>query len=127
PSPTGHLHLGHAHAALFAERAAREADGRFLLRIEDIDRTRCRPAFEAAILEDLAWLGVTWDGPVRRQSDRFDDYRAALAKLDTMGLVYPCFCTRADIAAAGGAPHGPEGAIYPGTCRALAPATRDAR
>jgi glutamyl-Q tRNA(Asp) synthetase len=106
-------------------------DGRFLLRIEDIDRARCRPEFDAAILEDLAWLGLAWDGPVRRQSEHLDDYRAALARLEAAGLVYPCFCTRrdilAEIAAAAGAPHGPDGPLYPGTCRALSVGTRAAR
>ncbi len=123
PSPTGLLHLGHAHSALFAWRAARRASGRFLLRIEDIDRGRCRPEFEAAIFEDLAWLGLTWEEPVRRQSAHFDDYRAALERLAARGLVYPCFCTRkeiqAEIARAGRAPHGPEGPLYPGLCRDL--------
>lgn len=119
PSPTGYLHLGHAHAALFAERAARTQGGTFLLRIEDIDRTRCRPEFEAAILEDLTWLGLMWDGEVRRQSEHLDEYRDLIAMLNGMGLIYPCFCTRADIATAGNAPHGPDGPIYPGTCRAL--------
>ncbi len=123
PSPTGLLHLGHAHSALFAWRAARRASGRFLLRIEDIDRGRCRPEFEAAIFEDLAWLGLTWEEPVRRQSAHFDDYRAALERLAARGLVYPCFCTRkeiqAEIARAGRAPHGPEGPLYPGLCRGL--------
>jgi len=137
PSPTGYLHLGHAHAALFAQKQARDAKGRFLLRIEDIDLTRCRPEFETAIREDLRWLGVTWTGEVRRQSDHFDDYRAALDSLDAMGLIYPCFCTRADIASAGNAPHdqstanpatiGPDGPIYPGTCRALTPEARAKR
>jgi glutamyl-Q tRNA(Asp) synthetase len=120
PSPTGRLHLGHAFSALFARQAARDAGGRFLLRIEDTDRTRCRPEFEAGILEDLAWLGLDWERPVRRQSDHMAEYAASLAKLDGMGLLYKCFCTRADIAreieAAGGAPHG-DSAIYPGTCR----------
>ena len=102
-------------------------DGRFLLRIEDIDRTRCRPEFDAAILEDLAWLGVAWDGPVRRQSEHLDDYRAALARLEATGLVYPCFCTRRDIVTAVDAPHEPDGPLYPGTCRALDPPTRAAR
>ncbi len=123
PSPTGLLHLGHAHSALFAWRAARRASGRFLLRIEDIDRGRCRPEFEAAIFEDLAWLGLTWEEPVRRQSAHLDDYRAALERLAARGLVYPCFCTRkeiqAEIARAGRAPHGPEGPLYPGLCRGL--------
>ena len=116
PSPTGYLHLGHACSALIAERAARNARGRFQLRIEDIDAGRSRPEFEAAILEDLAWLGIAWDGPVRRQSDHLDDYRAALDRLEGMGVTYPCFCSRKDIAAAQTAPHGP-GAVYPGTCR----------
>jgi len=123
PSPTGLLHIGHAYSALFSERAAREADGAFLLRIEDIDPARCRPNFEAAIIEDLAWLGLKWLRPVRRQSDNYGDYERALDKLDDKGLLYPCFCTRkeirAEIEAAGHAPHGPDGPHYPGTCRAL--------
>jgi len=127
PSPTGYLHLGHAYAALFAEAEARTRGGLFLLRIEDIDRTRCRPEFEIAIYEDLSWLGVTWDGEVRRQSDHFDDYRDLIAMLNGMGLIYPCFCTRADIAAAENAPHGPDGPIYPGTCRVLDPEQRARR
>lgn len=127
PSPTGHLHLGHAYSALFAARAA-GPDGRFILRIEDIDRTRCRPAFIDAILEDLAWLGLSWETPVRRQSEHMDDYAAALHRLEGMGLLYPCFCTRADIAreiaGAESAPHllrqtGPDGPVYPGICRRL--------
>jgi glutamyl-Q tRNA(Asp) synthetase len=126
PSPTGRLHLGHGFAALFAARAARAADGRFLLRLEDIDRTRCRPDFADAILDDLSWLGLRWDGPVRRQSEQFADYRAALERLAARALLYPCFCTRKDIqdeiARAGHAPHGPDGALYPGICRGLAPA-----
>lgn len=131
PSPSGHLHLGHAFSALFAEQMAHEADGQFLLRIEDIDRSRCRPEFEAAILEDLAWLGLSWDGPVVRQSDRFMLYKKALDRLDEASLLYPCFCTRkeiqAEIAAAGNAPHGPDGPHYPGTCRALDAAERQER
>lgn len=131
PSPTGLLHLGHAYAALFAWRAAWAEGGRFLLRMEDIDRTRCRPEFETAIIDDLAWLGLRWDGPVRRQSEHMDDYRAAIARLDTMGVLYPCFCTRAEIQAevarAVAAPHGPEGPLYPGTCRYLPAAERAAR
>ncbi len=125
PSPTGLLHLGHAYAAL----KAREAGGRFLLRMEDIDMVRCRPEFETAITEDLAWLGLDWEQPVLRQSERFAAYRAALARLE--GLLYPCFCTRAEIASeiarAIEAPHGPESAHYPGTCRHLSAAERAAR
>ena len=115
PSPTGLLHLGHAHAALFAWVCARGAGGRFLLRIEDIDRARCRPEFTEAILEDLAWLGLDWDGPARRQSQHFDCYRGALDRLEAAGLINPCFCTRAaiqaEIAGAGAAPHGSEGPL----------------
>lgn len=123
PSPTGRLHLGHARAALFAADAARRAGGRFLLRIEDIDATRCRPEFEAGIYEDLAWLDLSWETPVRRQSDHMATYRQALDRLDARGVLYPCFCTRTDIAAeiarAGHAPHGPDGPVYPGICRRL--------
>ncbi len=134
PSPTGHLHLGHAHAALFAQRAA-GADGRFLLRIEDIDPGRCDPAFEAAIIEDLAWLGLSWEEPVRRQSAHLDDYAVALARLRDMELLYPCFCTRREIreeiARSTQAPHaplhGPEGPLYPGTCKRLDKAERRTR
>ena len=117
PSPTGYLHLGHAHSALVGWHRARAESGRFLLRIEDIDPARCRPEYEAAILEDLRWLGLAWDGPVRRQSDHLAEYEAALDRMRGMGLLYPCFCSRKDIAAAVSAPHGPEGPIYPGTCR----------
>jgi glutamyl-Q tRNA(Asp) synthetase len=128
PSPTGYLHLGHVRSALEGWRAAREAGGRFLLRLEDIDHTRCRPEFADAITEDLAWLGLDWDGPIRRQSEHFADYRAALARLDAAGLIYPCFCTRrdiqAEIARAGGAPQGEMGLPYPGTCRHLGAAER---
>ncbi len=120
PSPTGLLHLGHAYAALTAQGAG----GRFLLRIEDIDQGRCRAEFEAAILEDLAWLGLDWERPVLRQSGRGEAYAAALARLRERGLIYPCFCSRKDIAAAGGAPHGDEGPLYPGTCRGLSEAAR---
>jgi glutamyl-Q tRNA(Asp) synthetase len=131
PSPTGYLHLGHARSALEGWRTAREAGGLFLLRIEDIDHTRCRPEYEGAIVEDLAWLGLDWGGPIRRQSEHFEDYRFALARLDTQGLLYPCFCTRreiqAEIAAAGGAPQGELGAPYPGTCRRLGAGEREKR
>lgn len=123
PSPTGWLHLGHAFAALFAAEEAESADGRFLVRMEDIDLTRVRPEYEEAIFEDLRWLGLAWEEPVRRQSEHFADYREALGKLQAAGLLYPCFCTRKEIqeeiARAGSAPHGPEGPIYPGTCRRL--------
>ncbi len=131
PSPTGRLHLGHAYAALFAWHAAREAGGRFLLRIEDIDATRCRPEFAAAIEEDLAWLGLDWEKPVRRQSEHFAEYASALDTLKARGLIYPCFCTRAEIRAeiarAGAAPHGSNGPVYPGTCRRLDDSERERR
>lgn len=117
PSPTGLLHRGHAFSALSGWRLAQNAGGRFLVRIEDIDRARCRPDFEAAILADLAWLGIGWEAPVLRQSERSDAYAAALAQLQALGVVYPCRCTRADIAAAVAAPHGPPAGVYPGTCR----------
>lgn len=122
PSPTGRLHLGHAFSALTAHDFARERDGTFLLRIEDIDPGRSRPEHVDAILEDLIWLGLEWDGEMVYQSERLDLYAAALARLKADGLVYPCFCTRADIAASVAAPHGPEGPVYPGTCRGLADA-----
>ncbi|MFP4005060.1 MAG: tRNA glutamyl-Q(34) synthetase GluQRS [Alphaproteobacteria bacterium] len=141
PSPTGPLHLGHAFAALYAHDAA--AGGRFLLRIEDLDRGRSRAEYEQAIHDDLAWLGLTWEMPVMRQSERADAYRAALDRLEAAGLLYPCFCTRkeiqAEIAASAAAPHGPgavsgpnavsgpEGPVYPGTCRALSAGEREER
>jgi glutamyl-Q tRNA(Asp) synthetase len=131
PSPTGLLHLGHAHSALAGWRRARAAGGRFLLRLEDIDPGRCRPDFAAAIEEDLGWLGLDWDGPVRVQSAHLSDYRATLDRLAGRGLLYPCFCTRADIAreiaASASAPHGPDGPLYPGTCRRLPEEERQAR
>lgn len=117
PSPTGRLHLGHAFAALVAFDMAMRTGGRFLMRIEDIDEGRARDEFVTAIADDLAWLGITWDAPVRRQSEHFADYAAALDKLDLAGLLYPCTCTRADIAASAEAPQGPLGLVYPGTCR----------
>ncbi len=120
PSPTGRLHLGHAYAAIRAHDHARGAGGTFLLRIEDIDGTRSREAHVAGIVEDLAWLGLSWDGPMVRQSRRLGRYEDALAALRARGLLYPCFCTRADIAASASAPHhGPDGRVYPGTCRHL--------
>jgi glutamyl-Q tRNA(Asp) synthetase len=127
PSPTGHLHLGHAFAAL----TAADAGERFLLRIEDIDTARCREEYVAAIFEDLAWLGLQWEEPVLRQSTRFDAYRTALDRIAALGLLYPCFCTRKEIAGeiarAGDAPSGPEGHLYPGICRGLSEETRNAR
>ncbi|WP_267389046.1 tRNA glutamyl-Q(34) synthetase GluQRS [Sphingomonas sp. GC_Shp_3] len=127
PSPTGRLHLGHARSAILAHDRARADGGRFLLRIEDIDGTRSRAEFIAGIEEDLRWLDLTWDGPAVRQSTRLDAYAHALGQLRDMGLLYPCFCTRAEIAASLAAPHGgPEG-VYPGTCRALSAAEAGAR
>jgi len=131
PSPTGLLHLGHAYSALIGWRAARQAGGKFFLRIEDIDASRCREAFVGTIIEDLKWLGLDWDGAVRRQSQHLDDYRAALEKLDAMALIYPCFCTRAaikaEVARAVDAPQGEEGPLYPGTCRGLSQSERARR
>lgn len=123
PSPTGPLHLGHAFAAIIAHDMAQAASGRFLLRIEDIDRARSRPAWEAQIYDDLHWLGLTWESPVMRQSDRLPAYQAVLDDLWARGLIYPCTCTRRDIEQALSAPqegvplHGPDGPVYPGTCR----------
>jgi glutamyl-Q tRNA(Asp) synthetase len=131
PSPTGRLHLGHAYSALFTWRQAEAVGGRVLLRIEDIDRGRCRPEFEAGILEDLAWLGLEWETPVRRQSEHLDDYARALQRLEDRRLLYPCFCTRADIrreiAASPSAPHGADGPVYPGICRKLSADEKTAR
>ena len=125
PSPTGFLHLGHAYAALFAWQAAQQAGGKFVLRIEDIDLARSRREFEQAIFEDLSWLGLHWDEPVRRQSEHFEDYAAAIAGLDARGLIYPCFCTRkeieAEIARSAEAPQLSDlsAPAYPGTCKRL--------
>jgi glutamyl-Q tRNA(Asp) synthetase len=119
PSPTGHLHLGHAYAAWVAQHFARSQGGNFYLRQEDIDGPRCRLEYETAIEEDLHWLGISWDQPVWRQSERLPIYQAALSRLQQMELLYPCFCTRQEIAASASAPQGPEGPLYPGTCRQL--------
>ena len=118
PSPTGRLHLGHAYSAVLGHARARDSGGRFLLRIEDLDGTRSRPEFVDGIVEDLRWLGLDWAEPVLVQSERSKAYAAALEQLGEQGLVYPCFCTRADIAAALAAPHGPT-SHYPGTCREI--------
>ncbi len=133
PSPTGDLHLGHAYAAWYAREVAVRGGGRFLVRIEDIDTGRCRAEFIDRNLDDLRWLGLTWEEPVVRQSERMSLYREALRRLDALGVTYPCFCTRAEIRseieAAAGAPHAmaPDGGIlYPGTCRARSAAERDA-
>ncbi|MFB2595899.1 tRNA glutamyl-Q(34) synthetase GluQRS [Paracoccus sp. p4-l81] len=121
PSPTGWLHLGHAHAALVA--CERADPGQFLIRIEDLDQTRSRPSYEAAIFEDLAWLGLTWQTPALRQSQNIPAYAKALERLADRGLIYPCTCRRSDIRAAAAAPNegeplaGPDGIVYPGTCR----------
>lgn len=131
PSPTGPLHLGHAYSACLAHDMARARDGTFLLRIEDIDRSRARPHWETQIHDDLHWLGLDWPEPVMRQSDRVAAYATALAQLSDMGLTYPCRCRRADIEAAAGAPQegvpqvGPDGRIYPGTCRHRPMSDRD--
>ncbi|MEM8743153.1 MAG: tRNA glutamyl-Q(34) synthetase GluQRS [Pseudomonadota bacterium] len=121
PSPNGHLHLGHAFSALASHDMAKEAGGRFLLRVEDIDITRCRPEFEIQMLDDLAWLGLEWETPVRRQSEHFDTYRQAVDKLDGMGLLYPCFASRKEIAAHVKPEHvDPDGApLYPGLHKEL--------
>jgi len=126
PSPNGYLHLGHAYSALLNFDLARACGGRFLLRIEDIDRSRARPEYEAAIYEDLAWLGLSWETPVRRQSEHFDDYARALERLDALGLLFACDCTRGEILRAVGGrenwPRDPDGApLYPGTDRDLDP------
>jgi len=125
PSPSGYLHLGHAYSARFSA----EHGQRFLLRIEDIDQGRCRPEFVDAIYDDLAWLGLSWEIPVRIQSQHMDDYQKAINELNNQGLLYPCFCTRKDIQAevarSAHAPHGPDGLLYPGTCRKLTQSQRE--
>lgn len=132
PSPTGPLHLGHAFSALTAWDLAQAAGGQFLLRIEDIDHPRCKPEFESALMEDLRWLGLQWPVPVMRQSDRMSAYAKALRQLETMGLTYRCTCTRSDIRAALSAPQegapliGPDGPVYPGTCRHAGHQAKDA-
>lgn len=134
PSPNGYLHLGHAYSALLNFDLARQAGGRLLLRIEDIDATRCKPEFEAAIHQDLAWLGIAWEHPVRRQSEHFVAYRDAIERLTAQGLIYPSFESRADIArlvaqrdADGAWPRDPDGApLYPGAAKSLAPEARAA-
>ncbi len=131
PSPSGLLHLGHALAAHVAWEAAQSDGGTFLLRIEDIDVTRCKPEYETMLKEDLRWLGFTWPEPVRRQTEHLGAYAAALERLKERGLVYPCFCTRAmlqrELAGVLNAPHGPEGPLYPGTCRSLSAGEREDR
>ncbi len=133
PSPNGYLHLGHALSALLNADRAKAAGGRLLLRIEDIDEARCRPEYETAIYEDLAWLGVAWEQPVRRQTAHYADYRAALGKLDAVGLVYPSLESRAEIARTAAErgdtwPRDPDGApLYPGNAKAIAPAERARR
>lgn len=137
PSPNGRLHLGHALSALTNARLAAAFGGRLLLRIEDIDLARCRPEFEQGIHDDLAWLGLHFDGAVRRQSEHFDDYRSALAQLQAMGLIYPCFCSRQDVKQAVARreaetgqdwPRDPDGApLYPGCCRNLSGAEQRER
>ncbi len=132
PSPNGYLHLGHAFSALLNFDLVRETGGKFLLRIEDIDATRCRPEFEAAIYEDLAWLGISWETPVRRQSEHFAGYRDAVEKLSARGLIYPSFESRTEIARlvaenerVASWPRDPDGApLYPGVAKSLAPDER---
>ncbi len=119
PSPTGLLHLGHAYSAQVAYERARESSGEFLLRFEDIDHTRVREEYYGQIEEDLRWLGIDWSGVPWRQLDRLPHYQAALEKLKSLGMVYPCFCTRKEINSISNAPQGPEGPLYPGTCRML--------
>lgn len=125
PSPTGHLHLGHAYSALVAYEASSFSGGQFLLRFEDIDHTRVREKYYSEITQDLHWLGITWNAPPIRQLDRLPAYQHAIDTLKSLGVLYPCFCTRreieAELAHLASAPHGPEGPLYPGTCRNLTP------
>ncbi|WP_120497806.1 tRNA glutamyl-Q(34) synthetase GluQRS [Kiloniella sp. EL199] len=131
PSPSGYLHLGHAYSALYSWTQAQKNDAQFILRIEDIDTTRCRKEFAEAIYEDLSWLGLKWPDLPRVQSEHMDDYQQALTKLKDHNLLYPCFCTRKEIQnevqQSGRAPHGPDGLIYPGTCRNLSLSQRERR
>lgn len=131
PSPTGHLHKGHAYSALLSYRLATENKGRFHLRIEDIDHTRCTPGNTQQIYDDLHWLGLEWESPVRIQSEHLDDFAAAAKQLEDAGWLYPCFCTRKEILreieTAGDAPHGAEGPLYPGLCRDLSADERQTR
>ncbi len=128
PSPNGYLHLGHAYSALFTAHWAEQSGGTMLLRMEDIDTARCRPEFVAAVHDDLNWLGLSWPEPVRRQSEHFADYARAADGLRTRGLLYPCFCSRAEIRVAAGKATDPEGApLYPGTCRGLSAGERASR
>ena len=130
PSPNGELHLGHAFSAIFSEHEARSVGGKLLLRIEDIDTIRCRLVYAERMIEDLAWLGIDFDGPVLRQSEHLARHRRGLAALEAQGLLYPCFCSRAEIAAAAACDHprDPEGApLYPGTCRSLSQSARQGR
>ena len=136
PSPTGYLHLGHAYSARLAHDFAVKQGGRFLLRVEDIDQGRCKAEYEQAIYDDLSWVGLRWEAPVRRQSDHMFDYSKALDILNQKGVLFPCFCTRKEIRReiekSASAPHditqhSPEGPLYPGTCRKLLPTERQAR
>ena len=123
PSPTGHMHLGHAFSALFASELAKKINGKFFVRIEDIDQNRSSKIFEDSIFEDLDWLEIKYEKQIRRQSKHMDDYKAAIEELNRLGVIYPCFCSRSDIKAeimrAGNAPHEEDNLFYPGTCRRL--------
>jgi glutamyl-Q tRNA(Asp) synthetase len=127
PSPTGLLHLGHAYSALVAHDVAREIGGAYLMRIDDLDSGRVRPIYREAIDRDLAWLGLEPDAPPMVQSQRLAAYADGLKRLQEAGLAYPCFCTRAEVAASVSAPHGPDGGLYPGTCRGMSSGAATAR